>query len=138
MFVRRGVARLVAAGPIGALLAVGLTVVPATTVHAQVVHHTRAAEVAGPLDRSEVRQLPFPARHVAVYWTANRDALVTVAFGTDGVTFGNATDVEHDEVGMQRDNGQTYGVSGRSGNLAVCDHEISRSLSVVAPLRSSL
>lgn len=102
--------RLLAAGPIGALLAATLVLVPATTVQAQVVHHTRAGEVSGPLDRSEVRALPFPARHVALYWAGNPDAVVTVAFGIDGMNFGAASQVEHDEVGMQRNNGQTYGV----------------------------
>lgn len=73
------------------------------------MHHTKAGEVAGPLDGSQVRTLPFPARHVALYWAGNPEAGVSVAFSGDGVTFGAATPVEHDEVGMQRNNGQTYG-----------------------------
>ena len=101
--------RLLAIGPIGALLGVGLAVVPTTVVHAQVVHHTKAGEVSGPLERSEVRRLAFPARHAALYWAGNPAAEVSVAFSRDGVTFGSATAVEHDEVGMQRNNGQTYG-----------------------------
>ncbi len=102
--------RLIVAAPIGGLVALGLSLVPATTVQAQVVHHTRAAEVAGPLTAGlEVRALPFPASHAALYWSGNPDAVVTVAFSSDGLTFGAPARVEHDEVGMQRDNGETYG-----------------------------
>ena len=39
----RRFARVLAAGPIGALIAVGLSVIPSTTVQAQVVRHTKAA-----------------------------------------------------------------------------------------------
>lgn len=105
----RRLRRILAAGPIGALIGVGLTVIPTTTVQAQVVHHTKAGEVSGSLERSEVRQLPFPTRHAALYWTGNPEAEVTVSFSRDGATFGEAFQVEHDEVGMQRNNGQTYG-----------------------------
>ena len=102
--------RVLAAGPIGALIAVGLSVIPATTVQAQVVRHTRAAEVAGPLlAGAEVRALPFPTRHVALYWAGNPEAVVTVAFTSDGTRFTAPVKVTHDEVGMQRGNGETYG-----------------------------
>ena len=101
---------MLAAGPIGALLAVGLSVIPTTTVQAQVVRHTKAGEVAGPLlAGAEVRALPFPARHAALYWAGNPEAVVTVAFSTDGTRFTTPAKVEHDEVGMQRGNGETYG-----------------------------
>ncbi len=59
---------------------------PATQVQAQAVVQTRAEEVSGPLERVEVRELPFAARHVALYWGGNPDATVTVSFSTDGVT----------------------------------------------------
>ncbi len=106
---QRRVVRALAGGPIGALIAVGLSVIPATMVQAQVIHHTRAAEVAAPLNGAEVRALPFPTRHAALYWAGNPEADVTVAFSTDGVTFTAPVKVEHDEVGMQRRNGETYG-----------------------------
>ncbi len=106
----RRLARVLAAGPIGALLAVGLSVIPSTTVQAQVVRHTKAAEVAGPLlAGTEVRALPFPTRHAALYWAGNPEAVVTVAFSADGTDFSAPVTVEHDEVGMQRGNGETYG-----------------------------
>lgn len=119
MFVAPRLHRLLLAGPIGALVALGLSVVPATTVEAQIVHHTRAGEVTGPLDRSDVRQLPFPARHVALYWTGNPDAELTVAFGTDGRTFGAPSPVEEDEVGMQLHNGQSYGAVMPAGDATL-------------------
>ena len=111
--------RLLATAPIGALIGVGLAVVPTTTVQAQVVHHTKAGEVAGPLERSEVRRLPFPTRHAALYWAGNPDASLTVSFSRDGVNFGEVFDVEHDEVGMQRNNGQTYGAIVPAGDATV-------------------
>ena len=109
MLSSRRLIRVLVAGPVGALLAVGLSVIPATTVQAQVVHHTKAGEVSGPLNGSEVRPLPFPALHAALYWDGNPDAIVSVAFSSDGVHFGPAQAVEEDEVGMQLKNGQTYG-----------------------------
>jgi hypothetical protein len=107
---RRRFARVLVAGPVGALIAVGLSVIPTTTVQAQVVRQTRAGEVAGPLPAgAQVRVLPFPTRHAALYWAGNPDAVVTVAFTTDGTRFTTPVRVEHDEVGMQRRNGETYG-----------------------------
>ena len=106
---RHRMSRLLAAGPIGALIGVGLAVVPMPTVQAQVVHHTKAGEVSGALARSEVRALPFPAGHAALYWVGNPDAQVTVSFSRDGVIFGAPVPVEEDEVGTQLHNGQTYG-----------------------------
>ena len=105
----RRLTRLLAAAPVAAMLGVGLSLVPVTTVQAQVVHHTKAAEVAGPLDGAEVRALPFVTRDAALYWAGNPNAQVTVAFSVDGVRYGPAVTVEHDEVGMQRQNGETYG-----------------------------
>lgn len=115
----RRLRRLLAAGPVGALIGVGLAVVPTTTVQAQAVHRTRAAEVSGALERSEVRPLPFATRHAALYWAGNPDAEVTVSFSRDGVTFGEVFEVEHDEVGMQRNNGQTYGAIVPAGDATV-------------------
>ena len=103
------VRRLLAGVSVGALVGIGLAVVPTTTIQAEVVHHTKAGEVAGALERSEVRRLPFPTRHAALYWAGHPDAEVTVAFSRDGANFDAAMPVEHDEVGMQRNNGQTYG-----------------------------
>jgi hypothetical protein len=101
--------RILAAAPIGALLAVGLSIIPATVVQAQVVKHTKAGEVTGALAGAEIRQLPFVADHAALYWEGNQDANLTVAFSADGVRFGRPLAVEEDEVGMQLRNGKTYG-----------------------------
>ena len=111
--------RLLAAGPIAALVGVGLALIPVTTVQAAVVHHTEAAEVAGPLNGAEVRALPFPTRDAALYWAGNPDAQVTVAFSVDGVRFRPAVAVEHDEVGMQRQNGETYGALLSAGGATI-------------------
>ena len=117
---RRRFARVVVAGPIGALIGVGLSAIPTTTVQAQVVRNTRAAEVAGPLAAgAEVRALPFPTRHAALYWAGNPEAVVTVSFSTDGTRFTMPANVEHDEVGMQRGNGETYGTVLPAGGATV-------------------
>src|SRR5919199_1068975 len=90
------------------LLTIGFAVVGGE-VQAQVVVRTRAAEVSRPVNGSAVMALPFPAGHLAVHWAGNPEAVVNIATSTDGVTFGAATDVERDEVGEQRGNGETYG-----------------------------
>ena len=91
------------------LVAVVLSLVPAARVEARVVVHTRSGEAGGPLLGSEIRRLPFAARHVALYWAGNPHAQVTVAFSHDGVTFTPPVDAGRDEVGGQRGNGITYG-----------------------------
>lgn len=91
------------------LVAVALSLVPSANVQARSVVHTRAGEISGPLQGSEVRPLPFAAGHVALYWAGNPDAMVTIALSSDGATFGAPTDVPRDEVGEHRGNGVTYG-----------------------------
>src|ERR687886_1567280 len=90
------------------LLTIGFAVVGGQ-VQAQVVVRTRAGEVSRPVNGSAVVALPFPAGHLAVHWAGNPEAAVAIATSTDGVSFGTATDVERDEVGEQRGNGETYG-----------------------------
>ena len=70
---------------------------------------TRAAEVSHAVDGQHTFELPLAASHVAVHWAGQHDASVSVAFSTDGSTFGVAAPVQHDEVGEQRANGETYG-----------------------------
>ena len=70
---------------------------------------TRVAQITAPLDRSDVRRLPFAASHVAVYWVGHPDALVRVAFSRQGERFGRAVDAGRDEAGEQRGDGVTYG-----------------------------
>ncbi len=134
LFFRRRAAHLLAAGPIGALIGVGLAVVPMPAVQAEVVHHTKAGEVSGALERSEVRALPFPARHAAVYWTGNPDAEITVSFSRDGVNFGAPLRIEHDEVGMQLNNGRTYGTVIPAGDATVARINTDRPLGRVTVL----
>ena len=129
------VRRLLAMTALGALVGVGLVVVPTTVTHSQVVHHTKAGEVAGPLERSEVRRLPFPAGHVALYWAGNPHAAVTVALSRDGgASYGEATQVEHDEVGMQRNNGQTYGAIMPAGDATFVRVTTDRPLGIITVL----
>lgn len=83
--------------------------------------HTRAEEISGPLHGSQVRALPFAAGHVAVYWNGSPDAIVTVALSPDGgAHFGDAAEVEPDEIGQERNDGRTYGtVMNADGATAV-------------------
>ena len=60
------------------------------------------------LDREAVVDLPFPASHVALHWPGAPDAVVTVAFSSDGRAFGAAEPVEADEVGDRAASAETY------------------------------
>ncbi len=60
------------------------------------------------LDREAVVDLPFPASHVALHWPGAPDAVVTVAFSSDGRTFGPVEPVEADEVGDRAASAETY------------------------------
>ena len=46
---------------------------------------------------------------MAAYWQGNAHAHVTLAFSSDGVTFGTPRAAGRDEMGEQRKNGTTYG-----------------------------
>src|SRR5439155_2914240 len=83
---------------------------------------TRATEAATAVDRAgHVRTLTlaFPARDVAVHWAGQPDAVVTLETSADGVTFGPPVDAGRDEVGEQRDNGETYGALVPAGGATV-------------------
>jgi hypothetical protein len=71
--------------------------------------HTRAVELGGRLDHSEVRKLPFAARDVAVHWTRSSRARVSISFSTDGLRFTRPIDAGRDPVGEGRGDGETYG-----------------------------
>lgn len=70
---------------------------------------TVAHEVERPVSREQTFQLPIPASHIAVHWPGQPNARLQVAFSSDGSTFGAPVDVVLDEVGEQRQNGETYG-----------------------------
>ncbi|MGH9224233.1 MAG: N-acetylmuramoyl-L-alanine amidase [Acidimicrobiales bacterium] len=83
--------------------------VPLRWVEADVMVRTRAFEACGPIADAVLRALPFGATHVALHWSGNPDAAVSVAFSRDNHPFGAATPAERDEVGEQRGKGRTYG-----------------------------
>jgi hypothetical protein len=61
-----------------------------------------------------------PADHVAVYWTGNPNARVTLAFSSDGTDFGRPVDAGRDDAGSELRNGMTYGaVQAVDGVVAV-------------------
>jgi hypothetical protein len=91
-----------------ALAVAGSALVPLQMVSAEVVVHTRADEVCGPVSGSQVRKLAFPASHVALHWDGNPDAVVKLRVSADGKSFGEATPMDLDEVGEQRHDGRTY------------------------------
>ena len=86
-----------------------LGAMPGLTVSATGPVRIAAREVSVALERERVVELPIEASHVALHWRGQHEAALTVAFSADGVAFGQATPVEHDEVGEQRRNGETYG-----------------------------
>ncbi|MEY2399841.1 MAG: hypothetical protein QOJ00_3015 [Actinomycetota bacterium] len=93
------------------MIVASVTAAPALPVSAQApgVIATRAGKVVGRLMGAEVRQLPFEASHVALYWKGSPDALVTAAFSRDGVHFGPAVDAGRDEAADEGANATTYG-----------------------------
>ena len=107
-------ARLLISLLAASLLTVSLTAIgPAIRVRAQPPPGTPiptvAHEVAHPVSREQAFELPIAASHVAVHWPGRPDARVTAAFSADGETFSAPVVVAHDEVGEQRQNGETYG-----------------------------
>jgi hypothetical protein len=56
-----------------------------------------------------VRNLAFPATHVAIHWDGHPNAEVKVSFSRDGNSFGETVSAERDEVGEHRQDGRTYG-----------------------------
>jgi hypothetical protein len=86
-----------------------VTVVPAVHIEASGPVRVAASELHGSLERERTFALPFAASHVALHWTGQAAAQVTVAFSSDGQTFGPAILVERDEIGEGRANGETYG-----------------------------
>ncbi len=99
---RRALVSLVAA-----VLVLG--VLPGLPVSATGPIQVAAREVSVALERQRVVELPIEASHVALHWRGQHDAALTVAFSAEGVAFGAPSAVEHDEVGEQRGNGETYG-----------------------------
>src|SRR5687768_10800676 len=80
---------------------------PAVPIQADESVEIEAQEVVQDLSGEQlVIDLPIDvASHVALHWPGQHEALVSVAFSTDGTTFGPALSVEHDEVGEYRDDG---------------------------------
>jgi putative cell wall-binding protein len=70
---------------------------------------TKVRELTHAVQREHVFELPIDATHIAVHWPGQPNADVEVAFSDDGETFGDAHEVEVDEVGEARQNGRTYG-----------------------------
>ena len=94
---------------IAVLIGAGVALIPSTTVQARTVIPIRAANLTTAItDGARTLQLPFAAHHVAVHWRGNPDAVVTV----------NGIDVGRDEVGEQRDDGETYGAVQYVGDVS--------------------
>ena len=82
---------------------------PAVHIEASGPVRVAASELHGSLERERTFALPFAASHVALHWSGQAAAQVTVAFSVDGRTFAPPIPVERDEVGEGRANGETYG-----------------------------
>jgi hypothetical protein len=94
--------------------AVGLTghsLVVEHSADASIPRHvaTRSEKVVRSVTAAATVALTRPATSVATYWHGNADALVTIAFSSDGVHFGTPQSAGRDEMGEQRKNGTTYG-----------------------------
>jgi N-acetylmuramoyl-L-alanine amidase/Fibronectin type III domain len=96
------------------VFAVGLTGPSLVAEHpadASVPRHvaTRSERVVRSVTVAATVALTRPATSLAAYWHGNADALVTLAFSSDGVHFGTPQSAGRDEMGEQRKNGTTYG-----------------------------
>jgi N-acetylmuramoyl-L-alanine amidase/Fibronectin type III domain len=96
------------------VFAVGLTghsLVAEHSADASVPRHvaTRSERVVRSVTAGATVAFSRPATSVAAYWQGNVDALVTLAFSSDGVHFGTPHSAGRDEMGEQRKNGTTYG-----------------------------
>lgn len=61
------------------------------------------------LDGEQIVALPIAASHVAVHWAGSSGAVVTIAFSTDGTTFGDPETIDPDEMGDRSESAETYG-----------------------------
>ena len=86
-----------------------IAALPAVHIEARGPVRVAASELHGSLERERTFALPLAASHVALHWSGQAAAQVTVAFSVDGRTFGPPIAVERDEVGEGRANGETYG-----------------------------
>lgn len=99
--------RVVALGLIAAVVL--LAIAPALPTTAARPIPVSAVEIHSSIERERIVELPIGATHVALHWRGEHDAEVTAALRSDGHTFSPARAVEHDEVGEQRGDGETYG-----------------------------
>ena len=89
------------------LLLLGLSVGPAAASPALAAARPQTTTVTV-TDVTTVR-FDRPAAHVAVYWSGSPDARVTLAFSSDGATFGGPVDAGRDDAGAEVRDGMTYG-----------------------------
>jgi N-acetylmuramoyl-L-alanine amidase/Fibronectin type III domain len=134
LFLNRRFGRAVAVVATVTLVAAVFVLVGGRRVEARVVVHTRAGEVSAPVQGAAVLDLPFTAEHAAVHWAGNPSAVVSVAFSGDGSNFGPAVDVSRDEVGEQRENGETYGAILRAGGAKAARVQTDRPIGRVTVL----
>ena len=70
------------------------------------VHATESTQAVNGVQDFTV---PDGTTHIAIHWTGHPEATVFAALSTDGTTFSEPAEVEHDEVGDARGDGETYG-----------------------------
>lgn len=127
--------RVVAAGLVLATLATGLA--PSVPVGAPkpAAIKTRASETVHSVSPGgHDFALPAGTTHVAIHWPGQADARVEAAFSTDGEHFTPAAQIEVDEVGAARGDGETYGSVMTAANKRVVRVTADRPLDGVAVL----
>ena len=105
---------------LGLLVGVLVGVTPAPSVAATRHVPMRVEHVTAGVTATKVFELDRPADHLAVYWRGNPHAHVSLAFSPGGSRFSPGVSAGRDEVGLQRQNGTTYGAIHDSiGTVAV-------------------
>ena len=89
----------------------GLVVAPFVRPAANIGHPVTvdSRDVHVVVDGEQIVALPIAASHVAVHWAGAPDAVVTIAFSTDGTTFDDPATIEPDEMGDRSETAETYG-----------------------------
>ena len=107
MRLSRFVRRSTVIATITALLVTALGPVAPTEVGGPVkVHATESTRAVNGVQDFTV---PDGTTHIAIHWTGHPAASVFAALSTDGTTFAAPAEVEQDEVGGARGDGETYG-----------------------------
>ena len=107
IFLRPAFLRPVVGAVVAALLVTALG--PAVPIEVGGPVKVHATEITHAVDNVQDFTVPDGTTHIAIHWTGHHDATVFAALSADGTTFSERAEVEHDDLGAARGDGETYG-----------------------------